>query len=126
MKKRFYPEEINVFIFSVLVLSFQLRYEPASIIQLLAAFVVFFIFIFYTRRTGKSFIIFLRSYLHIPFYGIIFTAFQSYLHRLNPNDYDLYLSQIDRTIFGFDITQWLERFNSAVLTDVLTISYFSY
>jgi len=126
MKKSIYPEEIIVFIFSVLVLAFQLNYEPTSIIQLLAAFVVFFIFVIYTRRTDKSFIVFLRSWLHIPYYGIIFTAFQSYIHRLNPNDYDLFLAKADLAIFGFDITKWFERFNSPVLTDVLTISYFSY
>lgn len=64
--------------------------------------------------------------MHIPYYGIIFTAFQSFIHKLNPNDYDLLLSKADMAIFGFDITKWLEKFNSPVLTDILTLSYFSY
>jgi hypothetical protein len=121
-----HPQEIIVFIFSILVISFQLYFNPAGVIQLLIAFLVFFAFIFYARSSEKKFLIFLRSYLHIPYYGIIFTAFQSYIHKLNPNDYDLLLSKADRTIFGFDITQWFEKISSATLTDILTVSYFSY
>lgn len=121
-----HPQNIIVFIFSVLVISFQLYFNPAGVIQLLIAFIVFFAFIFYTRSSKNNFIIFLRSYLHIPYYGIIFTAFQSYIHKLNPNDYDLLLSKADKFIFCFDITQWFEKISSPALTDILTVSYFSY
>lgn len=121
-----HPRNILVFIFSVLVISFQLYFNPAGVIQLLVAFIVFFAFIFYSRSSNNNFIIFLRSYLHIPYYGIIFTAFQSYIHKLNPNDYDILLSKADKFIFGVDITQWFERISSPALTDILTVSYFSY
>jgi membrane-associated phospholipid phosphatase len=126
MKSKLYPEEIIVFIFSILVLSFQLRYEPSSVIPLLAAFIVFFIFVIITKRRDKGFIVFLRSYLHIPYYGIIFSAFQSFLHKLNPNDYDFFLAKADLAVFGFDITKWFEKFNSHLITDILTLTYFSY
>jgi membrane-associated phospholipid phosphatase len=87
---------------------------------------MFFVFIYYSRGSKNNFVIFLRSYLHIPYYGIIFTAFQSFIHKLNPNDYDLLLSKADKALFGFDVTQWLEKIYSPALTDILTISYFSY
>lgn len=121
-----FPEEKIAFIFSILVLAFQLYYEPASIIQLLIAFAVFLIFVLYFKKTDKSIFIFLWSWLHIPFYGIIFTAYQSFIHKLNPNDYDIFLAKADMAIFGFDITSWFEKFNAPALTDILTISYFSY
>lgn len=69
---------------------------------------------------------FLRSWLHIPFYGIIFTAFQTFVHKLNPKDYDWLLLRADYSLFGFDITVWLEQYTSKVLTEILTLSYFSY
>jgi membrane-associated phospholipid phosphatase len=69
---------------------------------------------------------FLRGWLQIPFYGIIFTAFQSFVHKLNPTDYDWLLLKADYNTFGFDITVWLEKYISNTLTEILTLSYFSY
>jgi len=78
------------------------------------------------RGAGGEASRFLRSWLQIPFYGIIFTAFQSFVHKLNPKDYDWLLLRADYSVFGFDITVWFEQYISKVFTEVLTLSYFSY
>ncbi len=84
------------------------------------------LFIIYRRRTSSKTIKFISSYLHIPFYGIIFSAFQTIIHKINPNDYDALLLRIDLSVFGFDITRSFEPFISKGLTEILTLSYFSY
>lgn len=45
---------------------------------------------------------------------------------MNPNDYDSLLLKWDYSVFGFDVTVWLEQFISKGLTEILTLSYFSY
>ena len=87
---------------------------------------VFLIFILYAKNSSNKTVKFLRTYLHIPYYGIIFTAYESFLHKLNPTDWDWLLLKADYAIFRFDITVWLEKFNSALLTEILIITYFSY
>jgi len=131
--KYFYPEELIAFSFTLIVLVLQLILilqgkiiSYSEFIQLIIAFIVFFTFILYARSNANKIILFLRTYLHIPYYGIIFTAYESYLHKLNPTDWDWLLLKADQTIFGFDITVWLEKFNSPVITEVLIITYFSY
>ncbi len=44
----------------------------------------------------------------------------------NWNDYDEFLIQIDRWIFGVNPTQWIGQFANPVLTEILQIAYASY
>jgi membrane-associated phospholipid phosphatase len=133
IKKYFYPEELITFSFTLIVLAIQIVLiiqgkitAYSEFLNLLIAFVILFAFILYARKSKNKIILFLRTYLHIPYYGIIFTDFESYLHKLNPADWDWLLLKADHTIFGLDITVWLEKFNSPALTEILIISYFSY
>lgn len=133
IRKYFYTEELIAFSFTIAVLVLQLILiiqgkitAYSEFIQLIIAFTVFLAFIIFVRNNTNRIIIFFRTYLHIPYYGIIFTAYESYLHKLNPTDWDWLLLKADYALFGFDITVWLEKFNSPVITEVLIISYFSY
>jgi membrane-associated phospholipid phosphatase len=132
-KGNFYPEELIAFTFTLIVLILQIilifqgkitSYSEFS--QLLIAFIVFFTFVLFVKNSSNKIIKFLRTYLHIPYYGIIFTAYESYLHKLNPTDWDWLLLKADYAVFRFDVTVWLEKFNSALLTEILIITYFSY
>lgn len=132
-KQPFYPEELIAFSFTTVVLALQIILivqgkitQYSEIIQLSAAFVIFFAYIIFFRNSKNIYTRFLRIYLHIPYYGIIFTAYESYLHKLNPTDWDWLLLKADHTIFSFDITVWLEKFNTPALTEILIICYFSY
>ena len=131
--KQFYPEDLIVLGISPLIL-FGLVYftslskspDYSAIITPAASLLVLTLFMIYQRSTPNGTVRFLRSYLHIPFYGIIFSAFQVYIHKLNPTDYDALLLKADLSVFGFDITRVLEPLVSPSLTELLTLSYFSY
>ncbi len=131
--KQFYPEDLIVLGISPLIL-FGLVYftslskspDYSAIITPAASLLVLTLFMIYQRSTPNSTVRFLRSYLHIPFYGIIFSAFMVYIHKLNPTDYDTLLLKADLSVFGFDITRVLEPIVSRPLTELLTLSYFSY
>ena len=128
-----YPEDKIALCFSAVVILIQISYFISGvlkdIIQILIpviALLVLSVFIFTRISSSSGTLRFFRSYLHIPFYGIIFAAFQRFVHILNPNDYDPFLLKADLFLFGFDITVWFEQFISKALTEVLTLSYFSY
>lgn len=132
-KNKFYPEDITALLFSGITLFILAYYVTTGIINdnsvlitPAVSLLLFNIIVFYQNRSSSKFLKFLRSYLHIPLYGIIFSAFQVFVHKLNPNDYDYLLLKWDYMFFGFDITVWLEKFISKGLTEVLTLSYFSY
>lgn len=132
-KNKFYPEDITALLFSGLTLLILAYYVSAgsirdlsSLITPAAALLIFTFIAVYQKNSSSKILKFLRSYLHIPLYGIIFSAFQVFVHKLNPNDYDNLLLKWDYMFFGFDITVWLEKFISKGLTEVLTLSYFSY
>lgn len=132
-KNKFYPEDITALLFSgitLLILSFYLASglinDISALITSLAALLIFTFITLYQKSSSSKILKFLRSYLHIPLYGIIFSAFQVFVHKLNPNDYDYLLLKWDYMFFGFDITVWLEQYISKGLTEVLTLSYFSY
>ncbi len=131
--KQFYPEDLIVITFSPVIL-FLMVYNISSgvikdtsqIIVPAVSFTVLTFLMVYQKSTSSGAVKFLRSYLHIPFYGIIFSAFQSFVHKMNPTDYDSLLLKADLTVFGFDITRWFEPFITKGLTEILTLSYFSY
>jgi membrane-associated phospholipid phosphatase len=83
-------------------------------------------FIFFSKYSDNRFILFLRPYLQIPYYGIIFTSFQKFLHIINPVDWDWLLLKADYLIIGTDLSVWFQRIAGNTLTEILTISYFSY
>jgi membrane-associated phospholipid phosphatase len=131
--ERFYPEDIIAILFSGIAIFIQfylyligIIVDPNKFITPAVSLSVLMFFIVYQRSSSLRSIKFLRSYLHIPFYGIIFSAFQSFVHELNPKDYDNLLLNADLAVFGFDITRRLEVVTSHWLTEVLTLSYFSY
>lgn len=127
------PEELITFAFTVIILSLKLALyflgkvsDISDLLTPLLLFFAYFLFIFIFCKNQNKIIIFIRTYFHIPYYGVLFTAFQSYLHKLNPKDWDLFLLKGDYFLFGFDITVWLERFNNNLLSEILIIFYFSY
>jgi membrane-associated phospholipid phosphatase len=129
----FFPEELIAAVFSIPILVIQFIFliqqkitDPSSFITPLVSFLVFAGYVIILRSNKKKAVLFFRSWLHIPYYGIIFTAFQTFVHKLNPNDWDVFLLNTDKALFGTDITVWLQRFNSRPLTELLTIMYFSY
>ena len=130
---KLYPEDIIALFFSGVTI-FILAYCIASGLvkdtsALLAPVVSLLVFSFlavYQKSSRSKTLKFLRSYLHIPLYGIIFSAFQVFVHILNPTDYDTLLLKWDYSMFGFDITRWFEPYVSKTITEILTLSYFSY
>lgn len=100
--------------------------NTSSIIAPVVSLLVFSFLAVYQKSSVSKSLKFLRSYLHIPLYGIIFSAFQVFVHILNPTDYDTLLLKWDYSVFGFDITRWFEHYVSKGLTEILTLSYFSY
>ncbi len=133
LSEKFYPEDIIAIIFSGITIFIQVYLfsigaitDPYKFITPSVSISVLMFFMVYQRSSSLKSVKFLRSYLHIPFYGIIFSAFQSFVHKVNPNDYDDLLLNADLTVFGFDITRRLEMVTSPWLTEVLTLSYFSY
>lgn len=131
--KQFYPEDLIALAFSTVIIFAMMYYASIGYIKDTSAIVVPTIslmvltfFMVYQKSTASVTVKFLRSYFHIPFYGIIFSACQSFVHKLNPTDYDILLLKADLWVFGFDITRWFEPYISKVLTEVLTLSYFSY
>lgn len=130
---QFYPEDLIAMFFTSAVIFTMIYYisigeitDKAAIITPVVSFMVLTFLMVYQRSSRSKTFKFLRSYLHIPFYGIIFSAFQSFIHKLNPTDHDSLLLNADLFVFRFDITRWLEQFISKPLTEILTLSYFSY
>lgn len=113
--------------FSLLVIPLEIYFHSLlQAMQTIAGFAVLIVLIWLNLKFDNRLTKFLRSYYHIPFYGIIFTSFQSYIHELSPVDYDWLLLKADLVLFRTDITIWLEQFISKGLTEILTLSYFSY
>lgn len=130
---QYFPEDLIALFASSLILFTMIYFsatghikDTSSIITPAVSLMVLTFFMNYQKSSKSLTVKFLRSYLHIPFYGIIFSAFQSFIHKLNPNDYDSLLLNADLTIFRFDITRWFKPYISKGLTEVLTLSYFSY
>ena len=128
----FFPEDKIAICFSVVVIFIQILYYFTGFLQisqiiapLIGLFLLFGIILLQNKFDSKI-LKFLRSYIHIPYYGIIFSAFQTFVHKLNPNDYDHLLLKMDLAVFRFDITRWFEPYINKGLTEVLTLSYFSY
>lgn len=133
INRQFFPEEIIAVIFSVIILLFQFIYyfnggieSFSSVLTPLVSFLILFVYIIIFRESRNKILLFFRSYIQIPYYGIIFTAYQSFIHHLVPHDFDALLHRLDLSLFRFDVTMWLEKFNSRFLTEILTICYFSY
>lgn len=130
---KLYPEDVIAMSFSGITIFILVYYISAgeinntsSIIAPVVSLLVFSFLAVYQKSSGSRVLKFLRSYLHIPLYGIIFSAFQVFVHVLNPTDYDTLLLKWDYSVFGFDITRWFEHYVSKGLTEILTLSYFSY
>ncbi|NOS85965.1 MAG: hypothetical protein HOP31_12555, partial [Ignavibacteria bacterium] len=130
---KFYPEDIIAILFSsitiflvALNISIGGINDKSVLIAPAVSLLLFSFLVFYQKSSASKTLKFLRSYLHIPLYGIIFSAFQLFVHILNPNDYDTLLLKADLAVFGFDITRWFEPYTSKVLTEIITLSYFSY
>lgn len=128
-----YPEDKIAVFSSILIIITQLYFyfngflkEFSAIITPIILFIILVGLIYFQRKSSSKVLKFSRSYIHIPYYGIIFSAFQSFVHKVNPTDYDTLLLKWDMSVFGFDITRWFEPFISTGLTEALTLSYFSY
>lgn len=133
MLKIFHPEEVIAFVFSLAIIITQLVLiitgslnEPTSLILPSIALGYFMSFVISADKSDKKWVVFMRSYLHIPYYGIIFLSFQKIVHIISPNDWDWFLLKADLAIFRTDVTVLLEKLNSRFLTEILTLCYFSY
>jgi membrane-associated phospholipid phosphatase len=129
----YYPEDKIAVSFSVVIILIQIYYyitgflkDFSQILTPLILFAILLTLIYLQNKNSSKALKFARSYIHIPYYGIIFSACQTFIHKLNPVDYDLLLLQWDLSVFGFDITRWFEPYISKGLTEALTLSYFSY
>lgn len=130
---KLYPEDIIAMFFSGITI-FILAYcistglvkDTSALVAPVISLMVFSFLAVYQISSRSKTLKFLRSYLHIPLYGIIFSAFQVFVHILNPTDYDTLLLKWDYSMFGFDITRWFEPYVSKTITEILTLSYFSY
>ena len=130
---KLYPEDIIAMFFSgitIFILAYcistGLAKDTSALIAPVISLMVFSFMAVYQKSSKSKTLKFLRSYLHIPLYGIIFSAFQVFVHILNPTDYDTLLLKWDYSVFGFDITRWFEPYVSKTITEILTLSYFSY
>lgn len=130
---KLYPEDIIALFFSgitIVVLAYCISIglvkDTSALIAPVISLMVFSFLAVYQKSSPSKTLKFLRSYLHIPLYGIIFSAFQVFVHILNPTDYDTLLLKWDYSVFGFDITRWFEPYVSKTITEILTLSYFSY
>jgi len=122
-----FPEDKIALFFSGIVIVFQIYFGLySSVIAPLILISLLIALIYFQSRNSSKVLRFFRGYIHIPMYGIIFAAFQTFVHRLNPNDYDIFLAKLDLILFRVDATVWFEKIISNTLTEVLTISYFSY
>src|SRR5438552_1887730 len=113
-----FPEDIIALCFSGTIILFQVYFGlySAAIAPLVLIFLL--ITLIYFQSYNKSKVLqFFRSYIHIPMYGIIFAAFQTFVHKLNPNDYDYLLAKIDLILFRVDLTVWFEKIISNALTE---------
>lgn len=90
------------------------------------SFAVFLLLIIFINKKKDKGWKYFRSYLQIPYYGITFTAFQNFVHKVNPIDYDILLRNIDLKLIGTDLTVWFEKYTNPYITELLIISYFSY
>lgn len=59
---------------------------------------------------------------------VLFVFKEIYLmvHPIHPTDYDAFLIAVDHWMFGVNPTEWLFRFSTPVLTEILQSAYFSY
>lgn len=133
-KPALYPEDKIAITFSVLILLTLIYYYISGFITdlsklltpAIALAVMIGLIYFQNKHKVSGSLRFFRSYIHIPFYGIIFSACQTFIHKMNPTDYDTLLSKADHAVFGFDITRWFDKYTTTGLTEILTLSYFSY
>jgi len=125
--KTFYPEDKIAIIFSFIIIPLQVYFfSLTDSISTILCFILLILLILLQKKFNNKILKFFRSYIHIPYYGLIFTSFQSFLHKLRPADYDWLLLKADYFIFGTDFTIWFEQYFSKPLTEILTLSYFSY
>ena len=126
-KQLFFTEEKIAVICITAIIALQIYFGLyGEIVAPLAGTIVMLVLIYFQHRSASKALLFFRSYIHIPLYGIVFAAFQTFIHKLNPTDYDITLAIWDMKIFHFDVTMWLQSFISRGLTEALTLSYFSY
>src|SRR4030095_10357294 len=93
-------------------------------ISTILCFILLILLILLQKKFNNKILKFFRSYIHIPYYGLIFTSFQSFLHKLRPADYDWLLLKADYFIFGTDFTIWFEQYFSKPLTEIFTFIFF--
>lgn len=131
--KHYRPEDIISISFSLVISTFQFYYfiiegflSFKDVIILPIFLLLLFVIIILDSRKKSFALKFIRSYYHIPYYAVVFSSFQTFVHRLNPYDWDKLLLEWDYTLVGFDATIWFEQFVTPWLTEILTIAYFSY
>jgi len=139
---KLYPEDKIAVSFSVLILAIQLWYflsgfltDTSKFLFPATAFILLLLLIYFQNKFAyeqvnpsllQRSLKFTRSYYHVLYYAIIFNAFQTFVHELNPNDFDIYLLKYDILVLGTDPTLWFEKHSSGFLTELFAVSYASY
>ena len=103
------------------------EYNAAAMaLPFLAAFVFLQAAAFSLRARFPNSSRFARHFLHLALYGIFYMQLHEMLSLSRPSTVDIALAGIDRTLFGTNPAAWLGTHGTPLLTDLLSISYFSY
>jgi len=102
------PKALNVIIIYVLLIS-----------------VTIFLSIFNYKRENKI-LRFLYMWLPMFYLPFVFNSLGQIIPYINPQILDSKLISIDRAIFGTDVTIWMQRITTPVLTEILQWIYMSY
>ena len=86
--------------------------------------IIFVFLLAYTAETYRYKILRIIHYLYlIPLVLLTFKEIYFLIRSLRPNDYDQFLINVDRWIFGGDPTVFLYNFSHPVITEILQIIY---
>ena len=117
---------ISFFIFLIILnLFFHSQIENWQTFIILNLLTIIFVFLLaYTAETYRYKILRIIHYLYlIPLVLLTFKEIYFLIRPLRPNDYDQFLINIDRWLFGVDPTVFLYKFSHPVITEVLQIIY---
>ena len=82
-----------------------------------------------SRAVGRSsprWLRFTRDWYPVPMIFFVFKQTYMMVHPIHPHDYDGFLINADRLIFGIDPTRWLFAYAHPFVTEILQISYACY
>lgn len=100
-------------------------WKELALINVVAILAIFSIARLAETRKTKLLIGIHRWYCYL-FVLFVFKEIYQMVHRIHPTDYDQLFIAIDHWMFGVNPTQWLYRFSTPLITEILQTAYFSY